>query len=72
MKNEKNLKAWLTSERFYNYLGHAGTVKIETLNFVLTGKGSIAAIAAKHSLTRQAVNRHAARVRKIWGTETKN
>jgi hypothetical protein len=57
MKREK-LNQWLLDENAARFLGRHVQIKIDVLALLLTGKGTLAAIARKRNVSRQAVQKH--------------
>jgi hypothetical protein len=68
-----NLIQWLTDPKAAKFLGRAAALKIEVLAAMVDGNGdTLTAIAARHGVTRQAVDRHHQRARKIFFGEQEN
>ena len=65
MKNE-NLIQWLTDPKATEFLGRAAALKIEIMAAMVDGSDTLTAIAARHHVTRQAVDAHHQRARKIF------
>lgn len=63
----RSLVTLMTDPRTDIYLGRSVSVKLEVLAAVVTGQGTLAAIAARHGLSKQAMTRHARRARSIFG-----
>ena len=64
---------WLAAPKTAKFQGRAAVLKIEVLAAMVDGNGdTLTAIAARHGFTRQAVDRHYQRARKIFFGEQEN
>lgn len=60
-----NLESWLLTPAFQKFVGRSVAMKLEIFSAVLADGGNIAAIAARHGVTKQAGHQMANRARKI-------
>jgi transposase-like protein len=65
MKNE-NLIQWLTDEKSTAFFGKSFAIRADVLAQILTGSGTLADIARRHGVSRQATQKHAKRARQIY------
>lgn len=68
MRTKKsNLEKWLSDPRATEFFGRAFSVKADVLFHLLSGRGSLSAIAAQYSISRQAIHKHVKRARLLFG-----
>jgi hypothetical protein len=75
MKNKTHqnfLIAWLGDPKAAKFLGRAAALKIEIMAMLAGSGDTLPAIAARHGVSRQAVDRHHQRARKIFFGEQQN
>lgn len=65
MKNQ-NLIKWLTGDKAADYFGKSFSIRADVLAQMLTGSGSLADIARRHGVSRQAVQKHAKQAHRIY------
>jgi len=63
MHKTNHLREWLADPRFELIIGRPAAIRVEVLAHVLSGTGTLAAIARKHGLCKAAMTRHLRRVR---------
>jgi len=61
-----HLLDWLTDDRAAAYFGKSFSIRADVLALTITGTGTLADIARKHGVSRQAVQKHAAKARRIY------
>jgi hypothetical protein len=64
---ESQLAHWLSHPGAEIYLGKHTMLKIDCLAFVLGQPGSLASIARRYGVTRQAAHNHARAAREVFG-----
>jgi hypothetical protein len=67
-----NLESWLSDPKAAKFLGRAAAIKIEVLAALVDGRDTLPMIAARHHVSRQAVDRYQQRARKIFFDEQEN
>jgi len=65
-----HLVNWLSDDRATLYFGGSFGLRADVLAHVLTGQGTLADIARRRGVTRQAAHRHAVRAREVYGPPT--
>ncbi len=65
MKND-NLIQWLSDPKSAEYFGRSFAIRADVLAHLITGAGSLAEIGRTHGVSRQAVQKHAAKSRAIY------
>jgi len=71
MKHPNHLSEWLADPRMDVYLGRTASLKIAVLAHHLTGQGTLAAIARRFSVSKQALTRHARQCREVFRQSTR-
>jgi hypothetical protein len=61
-----NLAHWLTDARMAEFMGRGFQLKFDVLEHLQTGKGTLAEIARKHGVSKQAAQQQAARAVRIF------
>ena len=61
-----DLGAWLTDPRATEYFGRTFDIRAAVLAQAITGEGSLAGIARRKKVSRQAVHKQAVRARAIF------
>jgi transposase-like protein len=68
MKTEtSNLEKLLTDSRADQYFTRSFVLRFEVLVHLTSGNGTLASIARRHGISRQAVHKYAAAARRIFG-----
>jgi hypothetical protein len=61
-----NFAAWLSAPASEKFFGRGFVIKLAVLVHLMTGNGSLAEIAKKNGVSRQAVHEHAVKAREIY------
>ena len=64
------LISWLGDDRATAYFGKSFALRADVLALVLTGQGTLADIARRRGVSRQAAHRQAVRARQVYGPPT--
>jgi hypothetical protein len=68
MRTKKtNLEKWLGDPRATEFFGRAFSVKADVLFHLVSGRDTLPAIAARYSVSRQAIHKHVKRARLLFG-----
>jgi hypothetical protein len=65
--HKTNLELWYADKRVAEFLGPTFSLKMDILVHLNAGRGTLAAIARRHSVSRQAVAKLAKKSRKLFG-----
>jgi len=65
-----HLISWLSDNRAKAYFGKSFALKADVLALALTGKGTLAEIARRRGVSRQAAHRQAVLARQVYGPST--
>lgn len=66
MKKDTAPHAWLDDARFDEMIGRPAAIRCAVLRMDITGQGRLVDIARRFKLSKQAITRHAARVRELF------